>query len=229
MKKISLFLVVFVSVFIFSCKKEAEVKQQEQPANTNIQPLNTNVPHFDETNSTKVTWDQLPSELRNAVEIDTREDKKLRVGSGVQSTAWSVYSYYIGPWGGWGGSPYYIYPPNGSRIYAMAIRSGAYVDRLTIWYQRADGTIYMGGDRGGNGGTFYLQFFASDEYIYYVGGRSGAYVDRLSIYTNKKWFSYGGNGGAAFYAGVPYGYQVLGFWGRSGSYIDQIGFYVYTR
>jgi hypothetical protein len=119
-------------------------------------------------------------------------------------------------------------PPSYSRIYAMAIRSGTLIDRLVVWYQRSDGTIYSSG-AGGSGGVYHLHLFASDEYIYYISGRSGLAVTRLSVYTNKKSFTYGGTRGNPFYAQVPSGYQHLGFWGRSSTRVDQIGFYVYKR
>ena len=193
-------------------------RDKETPA-----PQTAKVPHFDETNSVTYTWDKLPAELRNASPIVSEKS------SANAREAVSNYSYSIGPWGGGGGGYFNILPPSGSRIYAMAIRSGSYVDRLTVWYIRSDGSIYVGGDVGGNGGSYYLQFFSGNEYIYSVAGRSGKHLDRLIIYTNYKSFGYGGNGGSVFNAGVPAGYQFLGFWGRSGSLVDQIGFYVYTR
>ena len=134
----------------------------------------------------------------------------------------------MGPWGSGGGIGFSIYPPDGSRIYAIGISSGSLVDRIVIWYQTWLGHIYVGGDRGGFGGYFNIQFFEPGEYITAIGARSGALVDRLTFYTNRKWFSYGGNGGSAFFAGVPAGYQILGFYGGSGAYIDRIGFWVYT-
>lgn len=218
MKKLQLVLIVSLSVFIFSCNKKDVAPQQQNESK---------VPHFDETNSSKVSWDQLPSELKNAMEIKPETNKPQ--SSGIMSSAFSYYSHMVGPWGGSGGYPFSIYPPDGSRIYAIAISSGGLIDRIVIWYQTANGTIYVGGDRGGSGGIYHVQYFSSDEYIVSVSGRSGGLLDRLTIHTNRKSFSYGGNGGTPFYVSVPYGYQVLGFWGRSGGVIDQIGFYVYTR
>lgn len=189
-----------------------------------------NLPKFDETNSKKVTWDQLPAQLRNATRLENaKEQPKVEAARGVKPL-FSTYSYYVGPWGGNGGYPYYIYPAqNGSRIVAIAVRSGAYIDRFTIWYMDPSGHVYMGGDRGGDGGSYYIQFFDTDEYIYYVYGRSGDFIDHLTIYTNKKWFSYGGWGGSPFYVSAPAGYQVLGFFGGSGQYVDRMGFYMYTK
>lgn len=225
MKKFSVLALTFISFLIISCSKKDEViaPQNENQAAAAQQPAG--VPQFNEANSKKVMWDELPAELKNATPIETKVEQTKGSARGLYSS----YRYYVGPWGGGGGSPYYIYPPSGSRIYAMAIRSGALIDRITIWYMTSNGTIYVGGDRGGNGGGYYLQFFAADEYIYYVAGRSGLYLDHLTMYTNRKWFSYGGNGGSPFAASVPYGYQILGIFGGSGIYIDRIGFYVYTR
>src|SRR5688572_31450729 len=44
-----------------------------------------------------------------------KDGKEEQLGASL----WSTYSYSMGPWGGWGGSGYSIYPPNGSRIYAI--------------------------------------------------------------------------------------------------------------
>lgn len=208
---------------LISCEQQDENILPKQPAQDD-EPIQSDLPHFDASNSTTMAWEDFPDELKNAIPLETKESES----KDNARTMYSTYSYRVGPWGGWGGSPFYIYPPSGSQIYAIAIRAGGYIDRLTIWYKKSDGTIYIGGDRGGNGGTYYLQYFSSGEYIRYISGRSGGYVDRLSIYTNRKSFSYGGNGGSPFYVSVPYGYQILGFFGRSGGYIDQIGFYVYT-
>lgn len=173
---------------------------------------------FSERNSTKITWDQLPQELKNADNHEAPAKMDTRAS----------YLLTVGPWGGYGGSAFYIYPTTSTdKIYAIAMRSGAYVDALTVWYRRSNGTIYSY-SKGGNGGSFYIQYFAADEYIRAMGGRSGSYIDRLSIYTNKKSFSYGGNGGSAFYVAAPYNGQILGFPRRSGAYIDQIGGYVYS-
>ena len=222
----NLFALAFASFFLFSCSKNhdqpakpLDAKQQEQKR------LEQELPGYNEKNTTAVAWEQLPSELKNAVSVKTlKEAKEGQLGSSL----WSTYSYPMGPWGGGGGSPYSIYPPSGSRIYAMAISSGSLVDRIVIWYQTAYGTIYVGGDRGGSGGTYHVQYFSPGEHITGIGGRSGGLIDRLTVYTNKKWFSYGGYGGSPFYASVPWGYQILGFYGGSGIYIDRIGFYVYT-
>jgi len=221
MKKFNAIIVFLLVCLIYSCKEKEKVGPTVSSSNLSSQTAK--VPHFDEKNSITYTWDQLPAELRNAIPIVSgKSNPNAR-------EAVSNYSYFVGPWGGSGGGYFDILPPSGSRIYAMAIRSGSLVDRLTVWYVRSDGSVYVGGDVGGNGGAYYLQYFSGDEYIYSVAGRSGSYLDRLSIYTNYKSFSYGGNGGSSFFASVPSGYQILGFWGRSGVYVDQIGFNVYTR
>ena len=222
---LNLLALMFLSFFLFSCtKNKPDMTSKDQKPAEQIR-MEQELPGFNEENSKPMAWEALPAELRNAIPLKTlKEGKDGQLGA----TLWSTYSYQMGPWGGWGGSSYSIYPPNGSRIYAMGISSGSLVDRLVIWYQRPDGTIYVGGDRGGSGGTFNIQFFSYGEHITAIGGRTGSLVDRLTIYTNKKWFSYGGYGGSPFYAAVPAGYQILGFYGGSGIYIDRIGFWVYT-
>lgn len=215
MKKLNVLLFVVLTCVIFSCKKKVE---DVTPADNSKQ--STETPHYDESNSSKVAWEDLPAELKNAKPIDTSSNARLE---------YAYYSYQLGPWGGGGGGGYSIYPPNGSRIYAIAVRSGSLVDAITIWYVTPQGTIYYGGSAGGGGGGYYVQYFSADEYIYAINGRSGKYVDRLSFFTNRKSFTYGGNGGSPFYASVGAGYQILGFFGGAGGYVDRIGFWVYTR
>jgi hypothetical protein len=222
---VNLFALMFISFFLFSCSKQKDQIAGKEQKNAEQAKMEATLPGYSEENTERVSWDQLPAQLKNAVPL-----KSLKAGKEDQlgASLWSTYSYQMGPWGGWGGSPYSIYPPNGSRIYAIGISSGSLIDRIVIWYQTWDGTIYIGGDRGGYGGYFNIQFFSPGEHITAIGGRSGALVDRLTVYTNYKWFSYGGSGGSPFFAAVPPGYQILGFYGGSGIYIDRIGFWVYT-
>jgi hypothetical protein len=219
---LSLLAPFLVSGLLFSCKPDEE-KVKPKPA-TDEAAL-----QFDESNTPNMSWEELPAELRNAIPMDNTKSSP----SGREAAA--VYSHLFGPFGGTGGSPFYIFPPNYSRLYAMAIRSGSLIDRIQFWYIRRDGTIYTSG-AGGTGGRYYLQYFASGEYIYQVYGRSGRYVNRLSFYTRRlgstattyRTLTFGGTGGSPFYATVPAGYQLFGFWGRAGAYVDQIGFYGYT-
>jgi len=225
MKKLSNGIVLLlISFHMVSCTKSNE----SIISSTDSQPSSvTKVPNFNESNSTKITWDQLPEKLRNATPLSA---STIEAGTGKGGPSLrSYYGYSVGPWGGARGSSFSITPPTGSRIYAIAIRSGAVIDRLTIWYITETGTIYLGLDNGGNGGSYYLHYFSYDEYIYYVFGRSGGYVDHLSFYTNKKSFSYGGSGGSPFAVGVSNNNQILGFYGASGTLLDRIGFYVYNR
>jgi hypothetical protein len=147
MKKLNVFAVMFISFFISSCNKHSDdiVKPQNSP-----KVQGQNLAHFDESNSPKVTWDELPAKLKNAIPLKTTEKSKNASASNNLSSSFSVTSSpfilhsIIGPWGGSGGSLFESYPPDGSSIYAMAIRSGGYVDRLTVWYKAVDGTIYVG-------------------------------------------------------------------------------------
>lgn len=214
MKKTILFTASAVaSLFLFSCQKEIPTPTKS----TNAIQIDKDDFTFSENNSRTITWNQLPENLKNAENLEA-----------PSTLPRASYILTVGPWGGGGGTPFYIYPTASTdKIYAIAVRSGMYVDALTVWYRRANGTIYSY-SKGGSGGSFYIQYFAGDEYIRAMGGRSGLYLDRLSIYTNKKSFSYGGNGGAAFYVSAPSNGQILGFPGRSGRFIDQIGGYVYS-
>lgn len=213
-KSVFLTATAVVSMFLFSCQKQKVVPN---PTTDQVQPNQGDIT-YSESNSSTITWNDLPVELKNAQNLEA-PSAPLRAS----------YILTVGLWGGSGGGPFAIYPTASTdKIYAMAIRSGAYVDALTVWYKRTNGTIYSYSN-GGNGGGFYIQYFTSDEYIWAMGGRSGRFLDRLTIYTNKKSFTYGGNGGGSFFVAAPSDGQILGFPGRSGQYIDQIGGYVYTR
>jgi hypothetical protein len=216
MKKLSLFAMITLTVFILSsCEKEAV--QPMQPKATESAQIKS----FNEKNSIMLTWNQLPENLKNA------EMYESNVDAGTANRVTASYLTSIGPWGGGGGKSYAIYPLSSTdKIYAMAIRSGSFVDGLSVWYIRTNGSIYAY-TVGGTGGTFYLQPFTANERITAIAGRSGTYLDRLTIYTNVKNFSYGGNGGSAFYAGAS-GNQVLGFYGGAATYVDRIGAYIYS-
>jgi len=237
MKKYNFLTLLLLSILIFSCSKNNDITSPENANKTTEQQNNCQnladakraVPEFNEKNSVKVTWDQLPERLRNATRIETLKEQPQQGGVSAQASAVS-YKYYVGPWGGVGGSAYYISPTRaGSRIYAIAVRSGAYIDAITVWYLDSYGQLYAYG-AGGTGGSYYISYFSADEYIYAAGGRSGNYLDHLYIWTNKKSLSYGGYGGTYFQYVTPSSYyQILGFFGGSGIYIDRIGFYIYSR
>jgi hypothetical protein len=213
MKKLNLLVICASIMILSSCEKD-----KNKPVDT-IKNSTAEAFDYTERNSNAISWNQLSDELQNAEQLIPNSNENAKVAASYQIS--------LGPWGGTGGSFFSIYPTASTdKIYAIAMRSGVYVDALTVWYKRTNGTIYSY-NKGGTGGSFYIQYFASNEYIKYMGGRSGAYIDRLSIYTNLKSFSYGGNGGSAFFVSAGSN-QILGFFGRSGAYIDQIGGYVYT-
>ncbi len=214
MKKLSFILMTAASVLIMSCEKEP-IQQIKEESNSAVQKKN-----YDESNSKAIQWNQLPEELKAAENFSAEK-------SNASSKIDASYLTSIGPWGGGGGYGYSIYPTASTdKIYAIAVRSGAFVDALSVWYIRTNGTLYSY-SVGGTGGTFYLQMISSTERISAIGGRSGAYLDRLTIYTNYKTFSYGGNGGYPFYAGTYYS-QILGFYGGAGRFVDRLGAYVYS-
>jgi hypothetical protein len=214
MKKLNFIAMITMTVFILSsCEKESI-----QPAEQKAAPVESGN-FFNEKNSKAITWNEFPENLRNAEAHTAFAENTGKIAAS--------YITVVGPWGGGGGGAYYIYPAGGSdKIYAIGIRAGAYVDALTVWYVRPNGTLYSYGV-GGTGGAFYLQLITSTERITAIGGRSGAYLDRLTIYTNYKTFSYGGNGGNPFYASAL-GYQILGFFGGAGKYVDRLGGYIYS-
>ena len=205
MKKIA--LVLLSIVFLLSCEKE----------NVQVPEQGSSLPHYDASNTVPVSWDELPDELKNAA-VEMSDNLKA-----------STYKYAVGPWGGSGGGAFAHRPSRGSKIHAIAIRSGRCIDNLKVWYKKSDGTIYIGVDAGGNGGKYHVNYFSGDEYIKKINGRDGRHIDKLSIYTNKKSFSYGGNGGSPFTVSASSSDQILGFYGRSGRLLDRVGFYVYSR
>lgn len=216
MKKLSFLAMIAVAAFILpSCEKEAI--QPMHPKADAVAQSNS----FNEKNSTAISWNQLPEDLKNA------EIYESKTASGTASKIQASYITQVGPWGGSGGSSFAIYPvASTDKIYAIGVRSGSYIDGLSIWYQRTNGSIYAY-VVGGTGGTFYLRAFQPNERITAIAGRSGNLLDRLTIYTTAQTFSYGGNGGAAFYAGAGTA-QILGFYGGSGTYVDRIGAYIYS-
>ncbi len=237
MKKFNFIALLLLSIFVFSCSKKNDVtvpnssstQTQQLSTSPNLAAIKRNVPEFTEKNSIKVTWAELPEQLRNATRMESAKEQPQKGEVNAPAAAIN-YQYYVGPWGGTGGGAYYIWPTRGaSRIYAIAVRSGIYVDAITVWYVDANGQLYSYG-AGGGGGSYYLSYFSADEYIYAAGGRSYSLLDHLYIWTNKKSLSYGGNGGNYFQYVTPSSYyQILGFFGGSGSYIDRMGFYIYSR
>lgn len=219
MKKLNLIAAVAVSMVLFSCKKEMIQPMNEQATSTNS--IQQDV-QFTEVNTAKFTWDQLPEKLKNAeiINAETNANEANRTSAS--------YLTSIGPWGGGGGNYFSIYPASSSdKIYAIGVRSKSYVDGMSIWYIRPNGTIYSY-VVGGTGGEFYLQPFSPTEKITAIGGRSATYLDRITIYTTAKTFSYGGNGGGSFYSGTAASTQILGFFGGAKTYVDRIGAYRYS-
>lgn len=211
------------AAFMFSCESEDEVMQ---PINEGSQPGEADLPHFDQSNSTAIPWDELPAELKEATPVEVEESFSPENAR----TSAVGFSHSIGVWGGTGGGGFQILPLNpDDQFYAIGIRAGRYVDQIKVWYQRSNGTIYYQGSAGGNGGNYYIQFFAPDEYITTIFGRSGRFLDRIGFVTTKKAFNYGGNGGEYFYSSVSSKHKINGIFGRSGNLIDQIGCYVFFR
>ncbi len=235
MKKFNVMAILLIVFSIFSCEEDPkdEIKPQ-QNQQEEYKPANAIGPHYDETNSTKVSWDQLPAKLKNAIPLENTQDKSIPNGR----VKYSSYSFLYGPFGGRGGRSFEMLPPDGSQIYAIGINGDGWINRMIVWYIEEDGTIYS--NSVGGSGDYYIHYFNRNdpfhheydpddpEYIYYVSGRCGTYLDRLSIYTNVKSFTYGGRGGRPFYAQVPDGFQILGLWGTANVYVNRIGFYVYT-
>lgn len=213
MKKFKLLATIMLFVLATSCQKDDVLND----TSIDILEAAKKLPHYNDSNSELIAWENFPDELKNAEQI------------GGNQTQNKAYSYADGPYGGGGGSAFNFNPSTTDRIHSIAMNTGRVVDKIIVYYIKPDGSIYTGLNQGGNGGSYYIQFFQTNEYIKNVSGKSGSKLDRLTIITNKKSFTYGGNGGSSFNISIPpSGFHVLGFFGRSGSKIDNIGFYIHT-
>src|SRR5688572_10643154 len=98
MKKINLLLMFSLSIIIFGCKKN-----EMHPSLDSKNPATTiSVPEYNEKNSTAITWDKLPDQLKNAEAIPMETTAMNKI--------YAYYKYFIGTWGGSGGGSYSMYP-----------------------------------------------------------------------------------------------------------------------
>jgi predicted flap endonuclease-1-like 5' DNA nuclease len=114
--------------------------------------------------------------------------------------------------------------PEGTKISAIYVLTGLYIDTLEIAYQGESGEVQLG-PAGGFGGIPHAFVLGEDEYLTGISGRNGIYVDSIRFHTNLRTSdTYGGPFGAAdfaFYA--PEGSHIVGFVGRAGWFIDALG------
>ena len=143
--------------------------------------IQTNVSNASNS-ETLYIWDQLPSDLKNALLVNIATTDKYPAQS-------------FGPFGSATGTGFSSFPPKGSKIYAMGFNAdNSGMNKIIIWYKGTDNKIYYYATGGAS--NFYVQRFADDEYISKIGVYSGTIINRLTIATNKKTFSYGAAGGA---------------------------------
>ncbi len=115
MKKYNFLAILLLSIVIFSCSKNKDITTPDIRNTTPDQALTSqnlaqaklSVPEFNEKNSLKVTWSELPERLRNATRLEDAREQPQKNGVNAQASAVS-YQFLVGPWGGTGGSPYYI-------------------------------------------------------------------------------------------------------------------------
>ena len=108
------------------------------------------------------------------------------------------------------------------RITTVQLRSGNYIDNLTVTYQ-INNTIVQR-THGSNGGTLgpFLTLLPG-QFITGISGRSDTYINNLQLQiSDGRTVGGGGSDGTPYAWKVPSGYFVLGFSGRSGSYLDQV-------
>jgi hypothetical protein len=142
----------------------------------------------------------------------------------------SKYAYFLGPWGGTGGSMFYFEEIDGMKLVGLGVLFDTRITGIAGYYKDSRGGTYV---RNSNpqGGGFYKHIpLADNEYITAIGGTAGRYVNSLSITTNQRCYpEFGKPSGQRFFASVRSGYRIYSFFGRSGKYLDKIGCNVYTR
>src|SRR4051812_9417095 len=100
MKKLSLIAMTALTVIMCSCNKNNDIQPASEKMITPAAQMNS----FNEKNSTALSWNQLPENLRNA-EIISSDNTTRALNKTTAS-----YITSVGPWGGGGGSSYAIYP-----------------------------------------------------------------------------------------------------------------------
>ncbi|MCP4992951.1 MAG: hypothetical protein GY934_04065 [Gammaproteobacteria bacterium] len=126
--------------------------------------------------------------------------------------------------GGGGGSPFVEMATPQGEIVAITVRSGNFIDSVTLTYRYGNRRV-NGPRHGGNGGSQRTFKLKKGERIIELGGRSGKYVDSLYIRTNKnRTQRWGGQGGSSSYRfTASKNAPIVGLWGRSGAFLDAIG------
>ncbi|MCP3664572.1 MAG: hypothetical protein GY696_19125 [Gammaproteobacteria bacterium] len=126
--------------------------------------------------------------------------------------------------GGGGGSPFVDMATPQGEIVAITVRSGSFIDSVTLTYRYGNRRV-NGPRHGGNGGNQRTFKLKKGERIIELGGRSGKYVDSLYIRTNKnRTQRWGGQGGSRAYRfTASQNAPIVGIWGRSGAFLDAIG------
>ncbi|HRH47602.1 MAG TPA: jacalin-like lectin [Panacibacter sp.] len=207
MKKIIL-ITALLAFIISSCSKSADdIVMPKATAQADVS--NATAPE------TLYIWDQLPSDLKNALLFSVSNADKYPAQS-------------FGPYGIATGTGFSSFPPTGSKIYAMGFNAdNSGLNKIIIWYKGTDNKIYYYAT--GSATNFYVQLFTDDEYISKISVYSGTIINRLTITTNKKSFSYGAAGGTLKTAYAPAS-QILGFWGNlSSTNIAQLYIGAYVR
>lgn len=113
----------------------------------------------------------------------------------------------------------------GTRVAALRVRAGAWIDAIQLVWSGPDGQEYPLVQHGGNGGSPHTFRLEPGEFITALSGRYGHYVDSVQIHTNRRDSPvYGGPGGSVAYRiEAPPERQIAGLAGRSGIYLDAIG------
>jgi hypothetical protein len=133
-----------------------------------------------------------------------------------------------GPSGGQGGGPFSDTEiSEKSKVLAVQVTFGEYVDSIRLEYQDENQTVQELEKHGGQGSTAKTFVLAKEDHLTGISGLYGQNIDCLSLHTQLGRTSelYGKyrTGLQPFEYKVAPGEEVIGFHGRSGALIDAIG------
>lgn len=132
--------------------------------------------------------------------------------------------------GGTGGEAFddtLLAPARITRMTALTIRSGQYIDALQATYLLENGETWTAPMHGRGGGSSYTINFMDREQLNTILLRTGDLVDQLTLVTRREghpdhvYGPYGETGGMPHFVTG----HMLALYGRSGDMVDALGFY----
>jgi len=116
--------------------------------------------------------------------------------------------------------------PEGKRVAAFVVHSGADFDGLQLIYEDNQGLISSSPFNGTKGGKRTVIWLASGEYLTDIYGVvfDEKQISNIIIKTNKTHYNFGGpNGQRKIRISAPEGFEIVGFHGRADRLVNQIG------